>query len=58
MQNTGRTKFGVKELTLFKCAKQVTGTGKSKINYEEEKKRIEYRQIEHIIKIIIGGERL
>ena len=37
---------------------QVTGTGKSESNYEEEKKRVEYRQTEYIIKIIIGGETL
>ena len=34
------------------------GTGKSESNYEEEKKRVEYRQTEYIMKIIIGGERL
>ena len=34
------------------------GTGKSESNYEEEKKRVEYRLTEHIIKIIIGGESL
>ena len=44
--------------TLFKCLQQVTGTEKSESNYEEEKKRVEYRQAEHIMKIIIGGERL
>ena len=38
VQNTGRAKFGVKELTLFTCAWQVTGTGKSESNYVEEKK--------------------
>ena len=43
--------------TLFKCVQQVTGTGKSESNYEEEKKRFEYRQTEYIMKIIIGGER-
>ena len=50
-------------MTLFKCVryrrpKQVTGTGKSESNYEKEKKRVEYRQTEYIMKIIIGGERL
>ena len=50
-------------MTLFKCVrykrfKQVTGTGKSESNYGEEKKRVEYRLTEYIIKIIIGGERL
>ena len=45
-------------LTLFKCAQQVTGTGKSESNYEEEKERVEYRQTEYIMKIMIGGERL
>ena len=34
------------------------GTGKSESNYEEEKKRVEYRQTEYIMKIIIGGETL
>ena len=50
-------------MTLFKCVryrrpKQVTGTGKSESNYEKEKERVEYRQTEYIMKIIIGGERL
>ena len=45
-------------LTLFKRVYQVTGTGKSESNYEEEKKRVEYRQAEHIMKIKTGGERL
>ena len=50
-------------LTLFKCVrykrfKQVTGTGKPESNFEEEKKRVEYRLTEYIIKIINGGERL
>ena len=45
-------------LTLFKCAQQVTGTGKSESNYEEEKKRLEYRQTGYIMKVITGGERL
>ena len=50
-------------LILFKRvrygrSKQVTGTGKSESNYEEEKKRVEYRKTEYIMKIIIGGERL
>ena len=34
------------------------GTGKSESNYEEEKKRVEYRLTEHIMKIINDGERL
>ena len=45
-------------LTLFKCIQQVTGTGKAEGNYEEEKKSAEYRQAEHLMKVIIGGERL
>ena len=50
-------------LTLFKCVryrrpKQVTGTGKCESNYEEEKKRVEHRQAEYTMKIMIGGERL
>ena len=36
----------------------MTGTGKSESDYEEENKRVEYRQTEHIMKIISGGERL
>ena len=50
-----RTRYG---FTLFKCVQQVTGTGKPESKYEKEKKRVEYRQTEHIMKIIIGGERL
>ena len=45
-------------LTLFKCVSQVTGTRKTESNYEEEKKRVEYRQTEYIMLVIIGGERL
>ena len=45
-------------LTLFKCIWQVTGTGKAEGNYEEEKKSVEYRQAEHLMKVIIGGKRL
>ena len=44
--------------TTSKCVQQVAGTGKSESNYEEEKKRFEYRQIEHVMKITIGGEGL
>ena len=45
-------------LTLFKCVQQLTGTGKNESNYEEEKKSVEYRQTESIIKVMIRGERL
>ena len=44
--------------TLFKCGLQVTGTGKSESNYQKEKKRVENKQTEYIMKIVIGGERL
>ena len=44
--------------TLFKCGLQVTVTGKSESNYEKEKKRVENKQTEYIMKIVIGGERL
>ena len=39
VQNTGRAKFGVKELTVFTCAQQVTGIEKSESNYVVEKKQ-------------------
>ena len=45
-------------LTLFKCVQQVTGTEKTESNYEEEKKSVEYRQAEYIMKVMIDGERL
>ena len=47
-----------KVLALLKCVWQVTGTGKSEKNCEEAKKKVEYRQREYVLKIIIGGERL
>ena len=45
-------------LSLLKCVQQVTGTGKSESNYEEEKKSVECRRIEYLIKVITGGGRL
>ena len=36
----------------------MTGTEKTESNYEEEKKSVEYRQTEYIMKVMIGGERL
>ena len=42
----------------FKCAQQVTGTGKTESNDQEEKKSVEYRQTEQIMKVIIGDKRL
>ena len=46
-------------LTLFKCSEQVSGTGKTESNYEEEKKNVEYRETKYIMKVIItSGERL
>ena len=37
-----------------KCILQVTGTGKAKSNYEGEKKSVEHRQTEYVMKFIIG----
>ena len=36
----------------------MTGTEKTESNYEEEKKGVEYRQAEYIMKVMIDGERL
>ena len=36
----------------------MTGTEKTESNYEEEKKSVEYRQAEYIMKVMIDGERL
>ena len=48
-----RTHYG-----FVKVYERVRVTGKTKSNYEEEKKNVEYRQTEYIMKVIIGGERL
>ena len=44
-------------LTPFKSVQQVTGTEKTESNYEEEKKTVEYRQTEYIMKVTTGGDR-
>ena len=40
------------------CVQQVTGTGKTESNYQEEKKSVKYRQTKYIMKVIIGGGKL
>ena len=44
-------------LTLFNCVSQVTGTGKTESNYEEEGKSIKYTQA-NLIKVMVSGGRL
>ena len=47
-----RTHYGFNSV---KCIQQVAGTRRAESKYEEEKKSVECRQTEYVMKVIIGG---